>query len=366
MKIICNRNYLYEAVMSVQKAVSNKAILPILEGILVTAGNNTVVLTGNDLEIAIQCTIEAKTPEEGSIVLSSRIFSEIVKRLPDNEIEIKTYPDYRVEIDCLNSHFEIKGLNPEGFPHIPAVDKSKSIVINNETLKDMIKKTIFSVSSDEKMPVLTGALLESSENSLSMVTIDGYRMSLRKEYVLGTNPGLKIIVPGKALSELYRLIRNEGDNVSIYYEKNQILFDFGSFIMVSKLLQGEYINYKSIYPENYDAVINVNTVMLSESVERASLVINEEKKSPVDFSINDEELIITSKTEIGNVTERVSMEKEGNDMNISFNSRYLQDILKNIDDEKIKMSFSGSIGPCVIEPVEGNEFSYVVLPVRTS
>jgi DNA polymerase-3 subunit beta len=216
------------------------------------------------------------------------------------------------------------------------------------------------------MPVLTGALLESGENFLLMVTIDGYRMSLRKESVLGMKEGLRIVIPGKALAELSRLIKNEEESVHMFYEKNQILFDFGSLIFVSKLIQGDYIAYKSIYPDQYDTTVEVNTDDLQDSIERAGLVIDEERKNPVSFEIKDEQMTVLSKTEIGNVTEVVSVEKEGQDIYLSFNSKFLLDVLKNIEEETVKLSFSGELGPCVIEPVQGSDFSYVILPVRTS
>ncbi|MFO7636645.1 MAG: DNA polymerase III subunit beta [Clostridia bacterium] len=366
MKFHCYKNALHEAVSSVQKAVSNKAIIPVLEGILIVAEKNKITFTGNDLETAIEYTLDGIVEEEGAIVLNSRIFNEIVRKLPDDKIEIIAHPDKKVEINCKNIHLEIKGLDPEGFPEVPKVDRSKSMQINNFLLREMIKQTIFSISSDEKMPVLTGALLESGENFLLMVTIDGYRMSLRKESVLGMKEGLKIVIPGKALGELVRLIKNEEESVHMFYEKNQILFDFGSLIFVSKLIQGEYIAYKSIYPDQYDTTVVVNTENLNDSIERAGLVIDEERKNPVSFEIKDEKMTVLSKTEIGNVTEVITVEKEGQDIYLSFNSKFLLDVLKNIEEETVKLSFSGELGPCVIEPVQGNEFSYVILPVRTS
>lgn len=366
MKFQCHRNILCETVLSVQKAVSSKSIIPVLEGILIVAEKDRITFTGNDMETAVECVLTGMVEEEGSVVINARIFSEIVKKLPDNSIDIISYPDYKVEINCKHAHFEIRGLNPEGFPAVPKVDRSKSIEISSFILKEIIRQTVFSISEDGKMPVLTGALMESGEKTLRMVTIDGYRMSLRCEPVLGIKEGLRLIIPGKSLQELNRLIKNDEETVHIYYEKNQVLFDFGNMKFVSKLIQGEYIAYRSIYPEQYETVIRVRTRDLLESIERASLVINEDRKNPVQFAIRDEQMTVLSKTEIGSMTETVFIDKEGKDMHLAFNSRFFLDVLKNLEEEKIKVSFAGELGPCVLEPMEGDAFSYVILPVRTS
>lgn len=199
-----------------------------------------------------------------------------------------------------------------------------------------------------------------------MVAIDGYRMSYRKEYVLGIKEGVSVVIPGKALNEVARLLKNDEEDVSIHYGKNQILFDFGNCKLITKLLQGDYLNYKSIYPENYDTEVEVDTKKILDSVDRANLVITEDKRTPVKFEIDDLSMIITSSTDIGKVEETISIKKEGNDLSIAFNPKFIMDALKNIEDEIVKISFSGSIGPCVISALNSDEFSYVILPVRTN
>lgn len=366
MKIYCNKKDLNEAVLSTQKAVSNKSILSVLDGLLLTVKNNKIILRGNDMEMGIEYTIPGKIEEEGSVILNSKYFSEIVRKFPDSKIEIYCDSEYKVNIKCENSIIDLIGLNPEGFPEIPVVIKENEITLKQEILKDMIRKIVFSVSLDEKMPVLTGCLLETIENCIYMVSIDGYRMSYRKEYILGVKEGISVIIPGKALNEISKLLKDNDSDVNIYYGENQILFNFGNCKLITKLLEGEYINYKSIYPDDYSTEIEIDRINLLNSVERAKLIIIEDVKTPVKFDINENEIEISSITDIGKVDEKVKIKKEGNDLTIFFNPKYLIDVLKNIDDEKIKISFSGEIGPCVLSPINNDEFSYVILPVRTN
>ncbi|MCK5812337.1 MAG: DNA polymerase III subunit beta [Clostridiales bacterium] len=366
MKIYCLKKDLNEAVSSAQRAVSNKSILTVLEGILITAKDDKIILRGNDMEMGIEYTVTGKIEQEGSVVLTSRYFSEIVRKFPEDEIEINCDENFKVHITCQNSTIDLIGLNPQGFPEIPSIDEENTITLKQEILRNMIKQVVFSVSIDEKMPVLTGSLLETAENCIYMVAIDGYRMSYRKEYLLGTKEGVSVVIPGKALNEVARLLKNDDEDVSIHYGKNQILFNFGNCKLITKLLQGDYLNYKSIYPENYDTEIEVNTKQILASVDRANLVITEDKRTPVKFEIDDLSMIITSATDIGKVEETISIKKEGNDLSIAFNPKFIMDALKNIEDEVIKISFSGSIGPCVISALNSDEFSYVILPVRTN
>ncbi|MBN2851754.1 MAG: DNA polymerase III subunit beta [Clostridia bacterium] len=357
---------LNEAVSSTQRAVSNKSILAVLEGILITAKDNKIILRGNDMEMGIEYTVAGVIEEEGSVVLTSRYFSEIVRKFPDGNIEISCDDSYKVNIRCSNSNIDLIGLNPQGFPEIPSVNENNAITLKQEILRNMIRQVVFSVSIDEKMPVLTGCLLESADNCIYMVSIDGYRMSFRKEYILGIKEGVTVVIPGKALNEVARLLKEDDKEVSIHYGKNQILFDFGNCKLITKLLQGDYLNYKSIYPDSYETEIEVETKALLDAADRANLIITEDKRTPVKFEIDDKYAKVYSVTDIGRVEETVKISKEGKDISIAFNPKFIMDALKNIEDEKIKISFSGSIGPCVISPINSDEFSYVILPVRTN
>lgn len=366
MNFNCTKTDLLEAVSAVQRAVSNKNIFTVLEGILINAANEDIILRGNDMEKGIEYKISGNVKKEGSVIVNSRIFGDIARKMPAGNIKITTDDQYNVKIDSGNIHMDIKGMDPEGFPPIPEVNKEKSIEIDQEFLREMIRQVIFSVGNDDSKPIFKGALVESMENSLNMVSLDGYRMSIRRESLLGTKEGMNVVVPGKALSEVMRLLKNDDDKVSIYYENSQILFNMGNCKLVSNLLQGEYLNYRSIYQsQKYDTEIIIDRENIMESIDRAMLVITEDRKSPVTMNINDNEIVINSKTELGAVTEKIKLEKTGQDLDIAFNPKFLLDVFKNINDERIKISFAGQDGPCVIEPVNGEEFLYVVLPVRT-
>lgn len=365
MKFNCTKTELLEAVSAVQRAVSNKNIFTVLEGILITAIGDKVILRGNDMEKGIEYTIDGNIENEGSVIVNSRIFGDIARKMPNGNISVNIDDLYNVKIDSGNIHMDIKGMDPEGFPEIPEVNKENSIEIDQEFLKEMIRQVIFSVGSDDSKPIFKGALIESQENSLNMVSLDGYRMSVRRESLLGVKEGMNVVVPGKALAEVMRLLKSDDEKVNIYYENSQILFKMGNCKLVSNLLQGEYLNYRSIYQsQKFDTEVIVEKEAILESVDRAMLVITEDRKSPVLINIEDDYLTINSKTELGAVNEKISIEKTGHDISISFNPKFLVDVFKTVNDEKLKISFAGE-NLCIIEPVNGEEFLYVVLPVRT-
>jgi len=364
MKIVCTKENLLEGINIVQKAVSAKTTLPILEGILLEAGEN-FRLTGNDLEIGIECYVDAEIMEKGSIVLNSRIFGDIIRRLPDSDVEIKLKENYLVVIECENSHFEVKGLDSSGFPALAEIEKQKVISLSQKLVREMIRQTIFAVSMDENRPILTGSLVECRNNILTFVSIDGFRLALRKNNIENEMIDLKVVVPGKTLNEISKILQPVNDEVKIYSSESQIMFDLGNCKVVSRLLEGEYLNYSSIIPEEYETKIRINTKQMLSGLERASLIItSEERRYPVRFKIVDDILTITSNTDMGAVKEEIRIGTEGKELEIAFNPRYFIDALKVIDEETVDILFSTSVGPCTIRPVENDYFSYMILPVR--
>lgn len=364
MRVVCSKENLLEGISIVQKAVSSKTTLPILEGILLEA-TDKFKLTGNDLEIGIECLVESDIQRTGSIVLNSKMFGDIVRRLPDSEVLIDVKENNLVIIECENSHFELKGINASGFPAIPEISKENTFKISQKLLKDMIKQTLFAVSMDENRPILTGSLIECKDNVLSFVSIDGYRMALRSAASNGENLDFNVVVPGKTLGEIGKILQPVEDELTIYNSQNQIMFDMGNCRVVSRLLEGEYLNYRNLIPKDYETKITVNTKDLLSSVERASLITMDEKKYSVKFKIDDEKMIISLNTDIGAVREELNIEMTGESMSISFNPRYFIDALKVIEEDTIEMRFTSNIGPCIIAPVDSNAFSYMILPVRT-
>lgn len=364
MKLICSKENLLEGINIVQKAVSTKTTLPILEGILIEA-DDKIKMTGNDLEIGIECYVEADVKTSGSVVLNSRMFGDIVRRLPDSEVLLEVKENNAVTIECENSLFEIKGIAPEGFPSLPSIQKENGIKMSQKVIKDMIKQTIFAVSTDENRPILTGSLFEYKAGKLTIVSIDGYRLALRTIKPNSELEDRSLVIPGKTLNEISKIMQPVDEELTIYAAGNQILFDMGNCIMVSRLLEGEYLNYMGIIPKEHETKVTVNTKELLACFERASLVItNDDRRYPVKLDISDELLVITSNTEIGNVREEIRVEMEGKKLEISFNPRYFIDSLRVIENESINICFTTSIGPCIIKPLQGDDFAYLILPIR--
>ena len=364
MKVICSKENLLEGINIVQKAVSTKSTVPVLEGILIEAGDK-LKMTGNDLEIGIECCVDADIKEKGSIVLNSRMFGDIARKLPDSEVLLEVKEGNTVVIECEKSLFEIKGISPEGYPALPEVERENGIGISQGLLKDMIRQTIFAISTDVNRPILTGSLFEYKSGKFSIVSIDGYRLAVRSIVPEKQVEDRNFVIPGKTLNEISKIIQPVDDEIYIYAAGNQILFDMGNCILVSRLLEGEYLNYTGIIPKEYETSITVNTRELLACFERASLVIeSEERKYPVNLDINDDMMVITSNTNLGNVREEIRLEMEGKKLGISFNPRYFIDALRVIDNEAIKIEFTSNIGPCTIRPLQDDSFAYMILPVR--
>lgn len=365
MKFICSRTQLMDAISVVQKAVAPRSTMSILEGILVEAGDD-LKLTGYDLETGIEFRMEADVPEKGSIILNSRMFGEIIRKMPDDVLTIETKANNSVLIECSSTHFSIRGITADEYPKIPDVDDENNISLPQHVLKDMIRQTIFAVSTDESRPVLNGSYIVSEKNTLEMVAIDGFRLALRHVEQEDDFPEMKFIIPGKALSEIGRVLENEDKPVEIHLSKNHIRFDTGGIRIVSRLIQGEYMNYRGILPQTAETTINIATKAMLEAIERASLVIStEERRYPVRLSMSDDEtLVVSANTEIGTLREEISITSTGNKIDIDYNPRYFIDALRAIEDEEIEIVFNGSMGPSVIKPLEGQKFAYLVLPLR--
>jgi len=366
MKIICSQKQLASAVNIVQKAVSTKTTLPILKGILLEATDNTLKLVGNDLDIGIENHIETNVLREGSIVISSRIFGDIIRKLPDANVEIEVDDQNTVYIRCANSDFTLIGQSAIEFPDLPYVEEENTYTLEQDLLRNMIRQTTFATSQDETRPILTGALIEINNNTLSIVAIDGYRLALRKAYI-DTSIYNKAVVPGKTLNEINRIFGNESDGkVNISFTDKHILFTIEGTKIVSRLLEGEFINYEQIIPKDYKSKVKVNTRDLLGGIERASLLAKEGKNNLIKFSIKDEYMNISSNVEIGSVKEEVGIELEGDDIDIGFNSKYLIEALKVMDSEELILEFTTGVSPCIMKPADNENYTYLVLPVRLS
>lgn len=367
MKFMCSRDRLMEAISIVQKAVSTRSTLPILDGILIEAASDDgVKLTGYDLETGIEAHLDSDVSSEGTIVINSRLFGEIIRKLPEDQVMIETDDKLMISIESGSSVFSIKGLSAEGYPKIPEVTDAEKIILTQSVLKDMIHQTIFAVSTDESRPTLNGCLFMCDGFSIEMVAIDGFRLALRKQ-LLGTDlPVMKFIIPGKALHEAGRILGGKDTELVMYSSVNHIMFDTGKVRIVSRLIQGEYMNYKAILPKTGNTSMLISPQLMLSAIERASLIIlSEDRRCPVQLSMpNEETLVISASTELGTLREEISVSISGEKIDIDFNPRYFIDALRSIDEEEISIQFNGSNGPCVLRPTEGEDFSYLVLPLR--
>lgn len=363
MKIICKKENLIEGITIVQRAVSTRTNYSILEGILLEC-TDKFKLTGNNLEIGIEYIVDADILSKGSIIINAKIFGEIIRKLPDSDILLKLENDSTLIIECEKSYFKLNGILPNGYPKIPNVEENNKFEITQKTLKEMIRQTIFAVGIDENKPILMGSLIECNKHEISMVAIDGFRIALRKNSDKDIKINFSVIVPGKTLNELAKILQSTDEEIQVYLSDSQILFKFNNFKLTSRLLSGEYINYKDILPKDFEISLRIDKKNLLASLERAVLLATDDKKCPVIFEISKDKVIISSKTSAGTIRDEVSIEGNNSNIEIGFNPKYFIEALKAIDDEKIKISFTSEIGPCIITPVEKDSFKYMILPIK--
>lgn len=366
MNIICHQKELSQAIGVVQKAVSSKTTMPILKGILVETANNKLKLTGNDLELGIETIIDSQVIRDGAVVIDSRLFGEIVRKLPDSYIEIDCDEKSNVVIKCEHSEFKIMGYSQTEYPQLPDVDDNFNYEINANCLKNMIRQTVFAISQDETKPLLMGELIEIDGADISVVALDGYRLAIKKAGIENNIGNINVIVPGKTLSEINRIVSGEEKNIKMAFTQKHALFSIENIRIITRLLEGEFINYKQIIPKESRIKVTVNTKNLQNSIERASLLAREGKNNLIKFSITDGLMIITSNSEVGNVYEELPINLEGGNIEIAFNSRYMLEALKVMECDSIVMNFDTNLSPCTINPQEDAGYTYMILPVRIS
>ncbi len=365
MKLNIDQRQLSKAIGIVQKGISSKTTLPILSGILLKAKDNTLTLTGTDLEIGIETTLDCVVEREGNIVMTSRIFGDIIKKLPDLPVEIEVDDKQNIHIKCGMSKFNIQGQTSEEYPRLAEIDNEKYFKIPKDLFKNMIRQTIFATAQDETRPILTGALLEITDGKISLVALDGYRLALKSAPV-DYAEDVKVVVPSKTLNELNKILEDDDSDVKITCTENHIIFMLNKTIITSRLLEGQFLNYNDIIRNDYKSRVTVNTQDIKDSIERASLLAREGKNNLVKLEVSDYKLVITSNSEIGDVYEEIKIDLEGEDIEIAFNSKYILDGIRVIDSEEITMDFVSSVNPCIIKPIDDENYTYLILPVRLS
>lgn len=368
MNIKCNLKELINGLNVVSRTSSTKTTMPILEGVLIEANKNTLKLITYDLEIGCEHTLSCDILREGRTVVDIKMLNEILRKIEDEIIEI-TVEDNIFIIKSINGIFKLSTMNYNEFPKLPVFDIESSVILEQKIFKDMIKRTIFSVSNDENRPIYNGALVKVEDNILTVVAIDGFRLALRKNLNENRVNNFKSIIPGRVLNELLKLLSdNEEETIKIGINKNQALFEIGNSIIISRIIEGEFLNYNSIIPERYETKVRVRTKSLLDSFERVALFAKEnkekEKKSPVKMKIGIDGIILSCVSDTGDAKESISSIVEGKDLEIGFNPRYFIEALKAIDDQEICIEFTTNISPVLIKPVVSNEFIYVVLPIK--
>ncbi|MGI5965923.1 MULTISPECIES: DNA polymerase III subunit beta [Anaerotruncus] len=363
MNIIVNKQMLVEAVGNVSRAVSSKNTLAALEGVLMKAKEGRLYLTGYDLELAISTSIEARVQQEGEIVLSAKLFLDMIRRMPSEEISITTDEKYLTVIKGSMTEYTILGIPAAEYPELPSVSQTTNIALNQSTLKNMINQTLFAVAVSDAKPVHTGSLFDVKGGELNVVSVDGYRLALRREKV-SFEQDMMFIVPGKSLSEVSKLLKDEDSPIEISVSKRHIIFQVGEYQIISRLLEGEFLDYKAAIPSGAATTVKIGARDLINAIDRASLLISDNIKSPLRLNFSDGLIKISCSTAIGKAYDEITCNQTGDGVEIGFNSRYMLDALKASECDEIQMVINGPLSPIKIVPLEGDAFTFLVLPVR--
>lgn len=364
MKIRCQKADLVKGVSIVSKAVPTKTTMPILECILIDATTNTIKLTANDMELGIETVIDGLVEQKGMIAIDARIFSDIVRKLPDNEIVIETDSNYQTLITCEKAKFNIAGRSGEDFSYLPYIERDVPIVLSQFTLKEVIRQTIFSIADNDSNKLMTGELFEINENVLKVVSLDGHRISIRKIYLNNNYDMKKVVVPGKTLIEISKILSGDVESeVNIFFTNNHVVFEFDSTVVVSRLIEGEYFRINQMLSNDYETKVKINKKELLNCIDRATLLVKEGDKKPIIINIQDGTMELKIKSQLGTMDEEILIEKEGKDLLIGFNPKFLIDALRVIEDEEVTLYFMNAKAPCFIKD-ERESYIYLILPVN--
>ena len=364
MKIICSKANLVKGVSIVSKAVPSRTTMTILECILIDASANEIKLTANDMELGIETVIEGEIVERGIIALDAKFFSEIVRKLPDNDVVIESDDTFQTTITCEKAKFNIVGKSGEDFSYLPYIEKNESISISQFTLKDVVRQTIFSIADNDTNKLMTGELFEINENRLRVVSLDGHRISIRNIELKESYSPLKVVVPGKTLQEISKILTGEAeDMVDIFFADNHILFEFDETKVVSRLIEGEYFHIDQMLSSDYDTKVKINKREFLNCIDRATLLIREGDKKPIILNIQDGSLQLKINSFVGSMNEEIEIEKEGKDLLIGFNPKFFIDALRVIDDEEVTLYMVNPKAPCFIKDDAGT-YVYLILPVN--
>lgn len=364
MKIVCSKSELVKGVNIVSKAVPTRTTMAILECILIDASTNEIKLTANDMEIGIETVIEGNIEERGIIALDAKLFGDIVRKLPDNEVTIESDVTYKTTISCEKANFNLVGKSGEDFAAIPMVTRNKPIVISQFTLKEVIRQTIFSIADNDNNKIMMGELFDIKANNLQVVSLDGHRISIRNIELKESYEDKKVIVPGKSLNEISKIIGGSVDeDVNIYISDNHIVFEFDKTTMVSRLIDGEYFKIDQMISSDYDTKLSINKKEILDCIDRATLLVKEGDKKPIIMNITNGNMELSINSVIGSMKEDIEINKEGKDIMIGFNPKFFIDALRVIDEDTIDIYMVNPKAPCYIKDAD-NRYIYLILPVN--
>lgn len=364
MKLVCSKSNLLNGVNIVAKAVPNKTTMSILECILIDATGSEIKLLANDMELGIETVVEGEIQEKGQIALDAKIFLDIVRKLPDNDITIATDSSFKTNITCEKAKFTIIGKSGDDFSYLPSIERIDSIVLSQFTLKEVIRQTIFSIADNDNNKLMTGELFEIDGDTLKVVSLDGHRISIRKISLKNHYPSRKVVVPGKTLNEISKILSGDMDkDVSIFFTGKHIVFEFDKTVVVSRLLEGEYFRIDQMLSSDYETKVTVNKKELLECIDRATLLVKEGDKKPIIINITDGNMELKMNSTVGSMDEEIDIIKQGKDLMIGFNPRFMIDALKVIDDEEIDIYLVNPKAPCFIRDIK-EKYIYLILPVN--
>lgn len=366
MKLRFQKDDIVNGISIVMKAVPSKTTMSILECILIDASSGEIKLTGNDMELGIETTVNGEILEHGKIALDAKLFSEITRRVSSQNavVTIESDDKFNTTISCENSVFNIQGRDGDEFSYIPYIEKNKYITLSQFTLKEVIQQTIFSISPNDSNKMMSGELFEVNENQLKVVSLDGHRISIRNVTLKDHYENTKVIVPGKTLSEISKILGGDNEKeVLIYFSANHILFEFDQTIVVSRLIEGEYFRINQMLSSDYETKVKINKKEFLDCIDRATLFVKEGDKKPIIINIQDGQMELQIDSQVGSMKEDIDIEKEGKDIMIGFNPKFLIDALKVIDDEEVSIYLMNAKAPCFIRD-DNQQYIYLILPVN--
>ncbi len=365
MRLKIEKEDLMNAVNIVLKAVPARTTMPILECILIDATSDDILLMANDMEMGIETQVEGDILEKGKTAVEAKLFSDMIHQMPDGEITIDC--DANMSITITNGDFRysnLPGRSGEEFPYLPLIEKEEYISISQLSLRDVIRQTIFSTSPGDLNKLMTGELFEVNEDELKVTSLDGHRISIRRVMLRDTYPSQKVVVPGKTLNEISKILGGNTDkDVLIFFTKNNILFEFDRTVIVSRLIEGEYFKISQMLSADYETKITVNRKKLQDTLEKSLVLLRENDKKPIIMNMMNQILNISLNTSLASMSDDIKVDKKGKDIMIAFNPRYLIDALRAIDDENVDLYLSNSREPCFIRDQDEN-YNYLILPVN--